>query len=93
MNIVKDLAFTNAYSGFAGHSRVVHFLPTQSAALVESNEKLIIAATRSIDIDAVWVVHIARTVDQSSKGAIEANDHFHVFVRTLGDNVYKIMQC
>ena len=68
------------YPGLAGHGWMVHLLTTKCPALVESDEKFIVVAARAIYIDTVWVMHIARAVNQSSKGAVETNDHFHVFV-------------
>lgn len=62
-------------------------LAAQSAALIESYVELVACQTRSIDIQAGWIVHVARRVDDSLECAVEHDHGPDEIVWALGRNV------
>lgn len=66
---------------------MVHLLSSQSPALIQPDEELVMIPSSPVHVDAVRVVDISRRVDQTHERAIVVDRDFHVVVGTFGGDV------
>ena len=68
---------------------MIHLLSSEGAALIESDVELVVIPAGSIDVDAVGVMNVAWTINESGECTIIMDGDFHVIIRAFSSDVCK----
>lgn len=65
----------------------MQLLPPGRAALIQSNAEIVPTLTCPIDVQTIWLLHIARRVDEAPECSVENDDCSNEIVGALGGDV------